>query len=189
VEFIVLVCLVLFVGSLLIPHTCGGGARERARRIQCLNNLRQIGLAMNAYAADHDGKFPDSGTCNLAADFRLLHPYAGNAGQIFKCPSDTGKTMTNRIDTISADNISYTYVRGLNDETSAQTPISFDRGIIQPTDLEPLSAFAARRWENRSPHKNDGGNVLFAGTHVSFFSAFPKPELGANWNTNIVEVP
>jgi prepilin-type processing-associated H-X9-DG protein len=33
-------------------------AREKARRVSCLSNLKQIGLACHVYADKHDGKFP-----------------------------------------------------------------------------------------------------------------------------------
>ena len=34
-------------------------SRERSRRINCLNNLKQIGLALKMYAADHKDLYPD----------------------------------------------------------------------------------------------------------------------------------
>jgi len=33
-------------------------ARERGRQIQCLNNMRQIGVALRLYQNDHKGKYP-----------------------------------------------------------------------------------------------------------------------------------
>jgi prepilin-type processing-associated H-X9-DG protein len=85
-------------------------AREAARRRVCINNLRQIGMALQMYAADHGGRLPpfprgDGGggeydtVCVFdasqhvkdlfAIDYTVadvLMPYVGNR-EIFRCPS------------------------------------------------------------------------------------------------------
>jgi hypothetical protein len=79
---LVVVGIIALLVGLLIPAV--QAAREAARRTQCVSNLRQIGIAMNAYAADQ-GMFPPgylvwSGRYNitsanyLSAFVRLL-PY------------------------------------------------------------------------------------------------------------------
>ena len=35
-------------------------ARQRAQSINCVNNLKQLGLAVRIYASDHDDTFPDA---------------------------------------------------------------------------------------------------------------------------------
>ena len=55
-------------------------AKESAHRAHCLNNLRQIGLAMKQYAVDNDDKYPDS----FAA---LLKEGYLNTAKVFICPS------------------------------------------------------------------------------------------------------
>ena len=42
--------------GLLLPALAK--AKERAQRIQCLNNMKQTGLALRMWANDHGGKFP-----------------------------------------------------------------------------------------------------------------------------------
>lgn len=205
IGYLILAGLLLFLFSLITPAI--SSCRERARRIQCLNCLRQIGLGVKAYAADHQNLFPEGGAGTVSVHFRLLSNYVGNAGQIFKCPTDHDKTLTNRVDSIEDWNISYCYVRGLNDSAPIDTPVAFDRGLAgTAADGYPLASFANQRWSGpHTRHSEDynrwlwffpvgffenvapeGGNILFAGAHVTFNSSFPR---GVNWNTNVVEVP
>ncbi len=55
-ETLVVASIILVIIGLLFPTI--RRAREFARRIHCMNNLRQIGIALHLYANDHGGKIP-----------------------------------------------------------------------------------------------------------------------------------
>ncbi len=77
VEVLVVCAIVLFMLALLVPSLTA--AKERARTVQCANNLRQWGFASRYYRDDHADYLPTEGTY-LAPDkpytwFNVLPPY------------------------------------------------------------------------------------------------------------------
>ena len=56
IELLVVIGIIAILASLLLPALAH--AKERGRRTVCLSNLRQLGMAIHAYAADNDGNIP-----------------------------------------------------------------------------------------------------------------------------------
>ena len=57
VELLVVIAIIGVLIALLLPAV--NSAREAARRTQCINKMRQIGVAFLNYADTHGGDFPE----------------------------------------------------------------------------------------------------------------------------------
>lgn len=56
IEIMVVIAIIITLAGLLMPALIR--ARRQAKRVECINNLKQIGIAMHSYALDNDEKFP-----------------------------------------------------------------------------------------------------------------------------------
>lgn len=56
IELLIVVTIIAILVSLVLPVI--GMVRDNARRVACLSNQRQLGLAVQAYAADNRGLLP-----------------------------------------------------------------------------------------------------------------------------------
>ena len=59
IELLVVITILGITIAVLLPAF--GAAREGARRAQCSNNLRQIGIALHIYLEEHNDTFPSDG--------------------------------------------------------------------------------------------------------------------------------
>jgi len=56
IELLVVIAIIAILAAMLLPAL--GQARDRAQKMSCLNNLRQLVTACNLYAGDFDGYLP-----------------------------------------------------------------------------------------------------------------------------------
>jgi len=98
IELLVVIAIIAILAAMLFPVFAG--AREKARQSGCLNNQRQLAMAINIFAQDHQ-QFPGSdwyGTINISDQ------------KIFVCPSRSsqqyGYGMNGYLQNLKADTIS-----------------------------------------------------------------------------------
>ena len=77
-------------------------ARDRALSIQCVNNLKQLGLAVRMYATDNGDTTP--------ANLQALTNYVGSFLRVFVCPGDSRHLAATDPASFSPANCSYDYL-------------------------------------------------------------------------------
>jgi prepilin-type N-terminal cleavage/methylation domain-containing protein len=129
IELLVVIAIIGILAGMLLPTLAK--AKEKAKKIGCVNNLRQIGIGMTIYAGDNDDYVLPAHNTGSAADPRFvqigLMPAAAqqtasiglnvtqtNGTTIWACPSLNGAGKPVQNTETKAWNISYQYFGGIS---------------------------------------------------------------------------
>ena len=93
IELLVVISIIALLVSILMPALAN--ARTQAKRIVSASNMRQIGIAIDMYANDNRGYFPETshGASNpeVKSWIYTLSKYLANIDDVRICPADPKK--------------------------------------------------------------------------------------------------
>jgi prepilin-type N-terminal cleavage/methylation domain-containing protein/prepilin-type processing-associated H-X9-DG protein len=176
VELLVVITIIAIMAGMLMPQIAK--VMEKMNRTACGSNLRQVGLALRAYAQDNDGRYPFTGSAGDSANkhFALMFPRWINNEVVFTCRSAatrgyradgvTDPSPGARAETLKAGENCYAYAFGLGGPGTEDWPLACDQ--LAETSV------SAQRWAKQGfggNHSDEGGNVLYMDGHVDFVPA------------------
>ena len=188
IELLVVMAIIVLLVALLLPAL--GRAKANANRIQCVNNLRQIGLASHLFANEHGDKFAAAVSTNQGGALENNRSAANVAGmfvysfrnflvmsnelgtpRILVCPSDP-RTSAVHFAVLRDANISY--FTGLNADPGRPNSIlagdwNLTNGVAARVTNGP-GGYVNLTW-TRQVH-DEQGNLLLADGSVELSKGF-----------------
>jgi prepilin-type N-terminal cleavage/methylation domain-containing protein/prepilin-type processing-associated H-X9-DG protein len=191
IELLVVMAIISILASMLLPAL--GKAKEKGVTIFCVNNLRQVGLAMQMYGDDSNDRLPVSyaniltpgqgGFTNAPTPWTAaLLPYYQNTN-VLRCPALNARYKQSGWSyfmgsvgffVLAGENNASVIMRSIN--TPSFYILSGDCNFASdPTNADLNNNYVDTLFSQTSPIHNNRVNILFADWHVKNYKAFNPP--------------
>jgi hypothetical protein len=138
IELAIVITILGVMGALFLHAQDDPLAKQKQERLQCVNNLKQVGLAFRLWSNDNDGSYPmrvaaEKGGSREAIvtgeTWRHFASLSNDLAQakLITCPSDD-RPRASSFTTLSNTNVSY-FVGLEADETKPQMLLTGDRNL------------------------------------------------------------
>ena len=168
IEAVVVVFVIGFMTLLALPAILHP-ARNGAQRINCVNNLKQVGLAARVWSGDNVGNFPMAVSVTNGGSRELMESSGGwatfqvmsnelGAAKIVACPQDRRHSAAGNFTDFTSNNVSY-FVDYDADVNNPQTILAGDdnfeiNGVRIKSGLSNIASNSAMAWDS-SRHAAD----------------------------------
>jgi prepilin-type N-terminal cleavage/methylation domain-containing protein len=155
--------LTLAILLVLMAMLYGSGSRraQSQRKAACQKNLQTIYVALQIYAGDFEGRFPERrGARSSEEPLSLLVPKYTSVTEPFICPGSADERLP-EAEPFDQRKISYAYYMGRH-ATNLAEALMTDRQIRTEARTRGAPLFSTNGQGPGSNHNKYGGNVMFS---------------------------
>ena len=188
IELLVVIAIIAILASLLLPALAS--AKQKAWTINCVSNLKQIGLGLRMFADDNEERYPQSGgsiTWNWTDPasptngwMQQIYSYVQNTN-VYHCPGNAQLPVNNRSPFNYFNGARAAYIAA-GDQRAAVNGRQIQFFLPDDDDKDDYSQNCVGGAANGTPAvgwkaHNNGQNILFADAHAKWFKEYKPDEM------------